>query len=209
MFCPGCGIQISNELRFCKQCGANLRGVQEAMVTHSAGEKFDWSKTWVAEMFMSSDEWQKREQEEERQNGITPEIKPELQRLNEIKGGVITSSAGIGLMIFLYHFMDAVASSHYGPKSEIIRQIWFAGWIPFFVGLALIFNGLFVSRRIAKLKMQQEKKLFSAALVPDQMPAKPTDPLSAGTKLAEVSVTEHTTANLPDKLYAPPRRETM
>ena len=46
-------MQVNSELKFCKQCGANLRGVQEVMVSRSAGEKFDWSKTWVAEMFLS------------------------------------------------------------------------------------------------------------------------------------------------------------
>jgi hypothetical protein len=38
----------------------------------------------------------------ERRQGITPEVK----RYNEIKAGVIVSSAGIGLSIFLFIFMQ-------------------------------------------------------------------------------------------------------
>ncbi|HZS07820.1 MAG TPA: hypothetical protein VFD58_23500 [Blastocatellia bacterium] len=210
MFCPGCGIQVNHDLKFCKQCGANLRGVQEVMTARPPGEKFDWSKTWVAEMFLSSDEWQRREQEYERLNGVTPAIKSEISRLNEIKGGVITSAVGVGLMIFLYHLLDAVANLQQEAAAGIIRQIWNVGWIPFFVGLALTFNGLFVSRRIARLKAQQESRLLSSAPVPTPLSAKATDQLaaSAGTPPADFSVTENTTANLPDKINASPRRET-
>ena len=51
MFCPQCGLQQSDELKFCKVCGANLSAVRQAIATRDAGEKFDWSKTWVAECF--------------------------------------------------------------------------------------------------------------------------------------------------------------
>src|SRR5215467_12299595 len=87
MFCPGCSAQVADDTKFCKQCGANLFGVREAMV--SRGEKFDWSKTWVAEMFLSEDE-------RERRRGVTPAQK----RNNEIKAGVITTLAGLGAIIF-------------------------------------------------------------------------------------------------------------
>jgi uncharacterized membrane protein YvbJ len=60
MFCPGCGLQTNDDFKFCRQCGANLRGVREAMFSRSAGEKFDWSKTWVAEMFLNEEEQEQR-----------------------------------------------------------------------------------------------------------------------------------------------------
>src|SRR5215475_15976096 len=95
MFCPGCGIQVSEDLKFCRQCGANLHGAREGMMSRSTGEKFDWSKTWVADMFLS-------EEERERRRGVTAEEK----RLKEIKEGVIASCAGVGVMIFLRLFLE-------------------------------------------------------------------------------------------------------
>lgn len=141
MFCPNCATQTTEEVKFCRKCGANLRGVQEAMTGRT--KAIDWDKTWVKEMLMS-------QEERERRQGITPEVK----RMNEIKGGVITSAVGIGAMIFLYFFMGAVAANE-GKDAVIVGRIWLAGLVPFLVGLALIFNGLFVSKRIVKLKQEQ------------------------------------------------------
>lgn len=199
MFCPGCGIQVSDDLKFCRQCGANLRGVQEAMVSRTAGDKFDWSKTWVAEMFMT-------EEEHERRRGITPEIK----RLNEIKGGVITSLAGIGAMIFLNILLNAIANAEGGKEAEMLRTIWTVGIVPFLVGVGLIFNGLFISKRIVKLKAQQ----FQSPRTPQSLPAdeRSTDPLaipstSGSSTPVNFGVTEHTTAHLSESVPARSRRE--
>ncbi|HLL76316.1 MAG TPA: hypothetical protein VK421_13780 [Pyrinomonadaceae bacterium] len=145
MFCPQCGTSQSEELKFCKACGVNLQAVRQAAVTGEPGEKFDWSKTWVAEMFVSGQEAQRRKAEVERLQGITPEYK----RYNEIKGGVITASVGVALMIFLFVFMEGiVAGGKVAPdEAEILSRVWVAGVIPLFVGLGLIFNGTFVSRK--------------------------------------------------------------
>ena len=138
MFCPGCAIQLTDDTKFCKNCGANLRGVREAMTMR--GEQFDWSKTWVADMFMS-------QEERERRRGITPEHK----RNNEIKGGVITTLAGLGAMIFLYYLLGAVANNEPNPgDAEIIRRVWLAGLVPFLVGIGILFNGLFLSKPKSK-----------------------------------------------------------
>lgn len=196
MFCPGCGIQTSEETKYCKRCGANLRGVQEVMLAR--GEKFDWSKTWVAEMFMN-------EEERDRQKGITPEIK----RLNEIKGGVITTLVGIGAMIFLYFLLGAVASQEQGPDREIISRVWLAGLIPFLVGIGLLINGMFVSKRIVKLKQQQAQPVLHSAPVAAPTGSRTTDQLAAqsATPLPDFSVTENTTATLPERVLVPPHHE--
>jgi hypothetical protein len=75
MFCPQCGSTQGDELRFCKSCGANLHALRQILATREQDEKFDWSKTWVAEMFMSSEEAVKRAAELERLQGKTPEAK--------------------------------------------------------------------------------------------------------------------------------------
>ena len=152
MFCPQCGSTQSDELKFCKSCGVNLDAVREVAVMRPAGEKFDWSRTWVAEMFLSESERKRRNEQIDRERGITPE----MRRQTEIKAGVITSSVGVGLTIFLYIFMQGVIlSGHATPgDAAILSRLWVAGVIPFFVGVALIINGLFVSKKHADLARQ-------------------------------------------------------
>ena len=149
MFCPQCGAKQTDELRFCKLCGANLHAVRQAVATRETDEeKFDWSKTWVAEMFLSESERKKRGLELAQQCGETPEVK----RYNEIKAGVITSCVGVGASIFLYFFMQGVILSGQNPpgENEILSRIWLAGIVPFLIGLGLICNGLFVSTKIVQ-----------------------------------------------------------
>src|SRR5919107_232196 len=98
MFCPQCGQKQSEELKFCNLCGANLYAVRQVVAMREGEEKFDWSKTWVAEMFLSEAERKRRNAELERERGITPELK----RYNEIKAGVIISSIGFAVTVFLY-----------------------------------------------------------------------------------------------------------
>jgi len=144
MFCPRCGSNQTDDTKFCKTCGGNLQGVRDVVATRDAGGKIDWNRTWVAEMFLSGAEQQKRKRQIELEAGITPEIK----RQREIKAGVITASAGIGVSIFLYVLFQGIILSlnNPGPEKEILSRLWISGVIPFFVGLSLIINGLFVGR---------------------------------------------------------------
>ena len=153
MLCPRCSSNQSDEIKFCTFCGANLQAVREAMDAPE-GKKFDWSNTWVAEMFMSGQANEIRKREMERQLGITPEVK----RYNEIKAGVIVSCVGVAVMIFLHFFMQAIAGqSPNEPDAEILRRIWIAGIIPFMVGIALIINGVIVSKKMVEV-MERERK---------------------------------------------------
>ncbi len=155
MFCPQCGNKQSDELKFCNLCGANLHAVRQVVTTREAEDKFDWSRTWVAEMLMSETERKRRQAEIELERGLTPEIK----RYNEIKAGVIVSSIGVGLMLVLYIIGMAIYRSGQNPPgdAEIIRSIWVAGFIPFMIGLALIINGLFVSKKIVELHKRERQ----------------------------------------------------
>jgi hypothetical protein len=197
MFCPECGVQVRDDLKFCRQCGVNLHGAREGMRSRSAEWKFDWSKTWVADMFLT-------EEERERRRGVTAEEK----RLNEIKSGVITSFVGVGVMIFLRLFLEVVARHKSPGDAEILRSVWMTGIIPFMVGIGIIFNGLFLSRRIVKLKEQEAQKTAPASHAPAALPAKTTDQLVVdAAPLAGASVTEDPTAHLTGPVAAPPRRE--
>ena len=148
MFCPQCGSTQSEQLKFCKACGVNLHAVMQVVAAREPEEKFDWNKTWVTEMFLSAGEKKRRKEEVERKRGITPEIK----RYNEIKAGVIVSSLGIALGILLFVLMGGIIAGGEvsAAEAEILSRLWIAGVIPLFVGLALITNGVVVSRKIVE-----------------------------------------------------------
>ena len=155
MLCPRCASNQSDDIRFCTSCGANLQAVREALAAPDPAKKFDWGNTWVAEMFMSGQAAELRKAEMERRLGITPEVK----RYNEIKAGVIVSCVGIGVSIFLYMLMQAIAGqSPNDADAEILKRVWIAGVIPIMVGLALIINGLFVSRKMIQVMEQARKE---------------------------------------------------
>jgi hypothetical protein len=203
MWCPRCGSSqrdwsrnqdVLEELKFCRECGANLYAVRQLVDKPEVDEKFDWNKTWVAEMLQSSEEAVRRQQALEIASGLTPEVK----RYNEIKGGIITGSVGVALMIFLYVFMQGIIIGGKVPNdtAEILSRIWVAGVIPVFVGLALIFNGVFISKKA--LASSKRAPNSTSELTGDETPAL----RSANTAEflpANFSVTENTTRHLNQK----------
>src|SRR5215510_13263185 len=66
MFCPTCATSQPEDLKFCTSCGANLFAVRKALASRDTNEKFDWSKTWVAEIMLSHEEREKRKLEQAR-----------------------------------------------------------------------------------------------------------------------------------------------
>ena len=193
MFCPQCGSTQSEDLKFCKVCGVNLYAVKQLVTAREPDEKFDWSKTWVAEMFLSAEEHKRRKAELERQSGITPEVK----RYNEIKAGVIVSSVGIALAIFLFVFMGGLIASGKVPPdaAEILARLWVVGVIPLFVGLALITNGVVVSKKLVEAarrgSLMGQQALEGEANPPALRPADTNEFLPS-----PFSVTEETTKHL-------------
>lgn len=200
MFCPGCGFQVNDDLKFCRQCGANLHTVRDAMLSRSTGEKFDWSKTWWAGMLYSQEQL-------ERMRAVTPEeirISEEKKRINEIKGGVITGLIGIGVMISFYFFFSAVADAATPKAAEIVSRLWLLGIIPTLIGAGLFINGFFISRRLVELSDRLSRARMPSLLTPiaqaGATDGKTTDQL--------ISVTEDSTAHLPEAVPATLRRET-
>jgi len=190
MICPRCASNQSDDIKFCTSCGANLQAVREVLAVRDPGKKFDWSDTWVAEMFMSGQAHELRKLEMERRLGITPEVK----RYNEIKAGVIVSSVGVGLAIFLAIFMQGIVGKVEPDVAQIITRLWIAGIIPFMVGLALIVNGLVVSKRIVEAIERDQKRQKSL----EETPA-PRDLKAANTSEflpTNFSVTDQTTRHL-------------
>jgi hypothetical protein len=199
MYCPSCGTEVSDQTKYCTKCGVNLRRVKGVLGKGGAGVKKgdDWEPLWLEEQ---------RARKEARKNKT-----PEVKRLEEIKAGVITSSVGFGLMVFLSLLFNAIASTMEGPEGNILRSLWAVGLIPFLIGLGTLFNGLFVSKRIVELKRQQERKdqqspLFSAPNTLDTSPvARLAEPSQS--PISDFSVTETTTTKLHEPVAAPSPRD--
>lgn len=188
MFCPRCGTTQSEELKFCKSCGANLYAVRQVVDTRETIEKTDPNKPWFAEMTLADAKSKRIKDELDHQRGIAPLI----TRSREIKAGVITSSVGLALMISLFEFMQGIinsgAVSH--TAADIIARIWIFGLIPLLIGFGLIINGVFVSKRLAEMVKQ---------IVPNtpDSPEKDTNRLTSNSEPTEfLSVTEGTTTSL-------------
>jgi hypothetical protein len=195
MFCPTCGTSQSEELKFCKSCGVNLVAVRQAATMPDGNLKFDWSKTWVADMFLSHSERKRKEEEIERQRGITSEIK----RYDEIKAGVITSSVGIGVMIFLLVIAQGIIAAGVPPvAAHILSSIWVAGVIPFFIGLGMIINGAVVGKRIVEASRRGLQSPDAAGLPPITSPINNLGPSSSAWPQPVSSVTDNTTRQLRD-----------
>jgi hypothetical protein len=144
-------------------------------------------------MFQSAEEVKRRKAELERQRGITPEIK----RYNEIKGGVITASVGLALAIFLHVFMDGIilGGKVRSDTAEILSRLWIAGVIPLFVGIALIINGWFVSKK----QLEAARRAADHGPLLEQPEKDPQSLRSADTTEfipSSFSVTEETTRHL-------------
>jgi hypothetical protein len=136
-----------------------------------------------------------RKVELERYAGLTPAIR----RYNEIKAGIITGSVGIATTIFLFVFMQGIIIGGRIPAdtAEILSRIWLVGIIPVFVGLALIFNGYFLSRKIVELTQQPGLN----ELNPPDQEQEPRALRAADTTefpASGFSVTEQTTRHLRD-----------
>jgi zinc-ribbon domain len=198
MYCPSCGTEASDQTKYCTKCGVNLRRVKGVLGKGgaSARDGNEWGPVWSETQNARIEERRKRSSERRKKT-------PEEKRLDEIKSGVITTASGFGLLIFLNLLFSAIASTIDGPEANILRSLWAVGLVPFMVGLGVIFNGLFVSKRIVELKREQEREnqqspLFSA---PNASPvARLVEPSQF--PISDFSVTETTTTKLREPVPA-------
>jgi len=162
--------------------------------TRETAEQSDAGKDWIAKVVHTQEESKRHKEEIDRRRGLTPEIK---LRYDEIKAGVITSTVGIGIGIFLYVFMQGIIlSGNVTPSTaEILSRLWIAGVLPLFVGISLTINGLFVSKKlveIARKATQATPNSLEGDLNPPYLRAADTNEfLPSG-----FSVTEQTTKHL-------------
>jgi hypothetical protein len=204
MYCPSCGTDAGDQTKYCVKCGLNLRRVKGVLGKGGAAfrDGNDQEPDRLEAQKLRSEERRKRLDERRKKT-------PEEKRLNEIKAGVIVSNIGLGLMVFLSLLFSAIASTMDEPGANILRSLWAIGLVPFLIGLGILFNGLFISKRIVELKRQQDQAdqqppLFSA---PNTSPvARLIEP--AQSPIPEFSVTEPTTTKLREPVSAPSPRDT-
>lgn len=191
MICPRCNSNQGDDVKFCKTCGANLHAVRQALEMREPDDKFNWSNTWVAEMFMSAEEHKRRRHMMELARGVTPAIK----RYNEIKAGVITVASGMGIAAFLFLFFNMIINRGgvFGSEATaILANVWVAGLIPIFVGLGLIINGVVVSKKLVELQEGMSSNSLEGNVNPPGLRAGETNDFNE----SPFSVTEGTTKHL-------------
>lgn len=194
MYCPQCGTQAEPGIKYCKKCGQALNRIRGVM--SRGGASANWNEVWL--------EGHLEERRSKRKKS------PEEKRLEEIKGGVITSSVGLAITIFFSFLFDAIANTAPEPGANILRTLWTVGLVPLFIGAGLIFNGLFVSKRIVELKRQQEALAQQSQALPGaSVDTAPVAQLPEARPQAtpEFGVTEHTTARLGEGAAIPARRD--
>lgn len=201
MICPQCGSRPeSDDLKYCKSCGANLDAVRQALTVRGSEakteEKSNWTKSFITDIASIPEEIRRMKREQQ------TVFQAEENRYKEMKAGVITSSIGLSLMIFLFIFMQGIVRGGNVPNdgAEIISRVWIAGVIPFFIGLGLLFNGAIISKRLVDLtrrEIEQRERLKTLELTArnQESPSLPAaDRFEFNT--ASPSVTEHTTREL-------------
>lgn len=199
MFCPTCGLETRETLKFCKQCGTNLGRVQGVMGKGGAGVRINGPTNWNK---VALEEYQEDRERKKKKSA-------EEMRLDEIKTGVITTSIGLGLMIFLRFLFQAIASTLPWQEANILRGLWWVGWIPFLVGLGVIFNGLVIGKKAVELKRREEGDNLHSLYVPVPNTS-PVPQLAEASQSAnaDYSVTESTTTKLREPVTVPSSRET-
>lgn len=104
------------------------------------------------------------------------------------------------LSIVLLVLMNGIIlSGNVSPAAaEMLSRLWIAGLIPIFVGLALIVNGVFVSKKLAEVvrRAAQPALPTEPALQPDTNPLEPRPPDTTRITPSSYSVTENTTKHL-------------
>lgn len=217
IYCPECETPATDDVKYCKKCGANLRGGVEAFRSRNPDERFDWSRTWVANMLLTEDERARRRAAMEipgrPEDLVAAELKQVADLQKEIKGGIITAFAGIGLTIFLMVFMGSIAAMQNDPRTAtMLNSLWAVGVIPFLVGVGILVNALFVSRHFSQHRQNILRSVFASGAPDLREPSRTTGELPAldAPPSAVPSVTEHTTHRLtePERvLRAKARRE--
>src|SRR5690606_6136660 len=94
---------------------------------------------------------------------VATELKQLADLQKEVKNGIVTTFVGVGVAIFLFVLMQAIAAVQTDPKAALIlSRIWIAGVIPFFVGVGILVNAFFFSRRFSQHRQEILRSVFAS-----------------------------------------------
>ena len=200
MFCPKCGAEELNRVQFCRACGTELHMVRTALeqpdaITTSAITAREEIARVVANKIA---EFESARDMERAVYDILPAIekylespeerrmRKEQERLDLVRGGLITASVGLGLILFFLVLGFVI-------RHEELLIGCGAGGLVLLTGLGVLISGLISPERFGYSKKITEKR---AAV---ETPTNPLhEELPSMQPPAHVSVTEGTTRQLRD-----------
>lgn len=171
MFCPQCGNQSPDDLKFCRSCGANLKVIGKAVSLSEAIARSDGLPMKIKaslsnikisqvteEVSRAMDKMNKeiaRTSAEHRRNRRARRQKSaEERRERQFTKGVIKLFWGTGVTVFLYFLAhslvlklpaDVIARTPFEIES-VVRVIWLIGLLPMLSGVGHILAGLMIKR---------------------------------------------------------------
>ncbi|MFZ1702592.1 MAG: hypothetical protein WBO10_03140 [Pyrinomonadaceae bacterium] len=196
MFCPECGIEERSANQFCRACGVDLRRVRGAVgssdtVTASAASARDEIGRAVAARIRETHNASELKKVAE---NVLPEVEkflesPEEKRMRRMRTGTILSFIGLGTAIGI-----SVVSVFMNDRDVIFLAA--LGVVAFFIGLAFILNGIFLS--VPKKNLTDRSSDADSQRVLDGVSGTTSD-LHLPQATAFSSVTEHTTRHLKEE----------
>ena len=197
MFCPDCGIEERQANQFCRSCGTDLRNVRLAVetpdsITASAVSARDHIVRAVAEKIR---ETQGAYELKKVAEDVLPEIEkflesPEEKRLRRMRTGMIIAMIGAGAAI-------GISLASFAMKDDGVLIMAAMGVVCFFIGLAFLLNGVFLT--VPKKTLDDRSSDAESQRQLDGV-SNPNDlQLPAPASLFS-SVTENTTRHLKEKV---------
>src|SRR5215204_3279021 len=145
MYCPDCGLEDKQSNQFCRACGTDLRTVRNAIVepdsiTASAASARDEIGRAIAAKIREAKSPAELAVVAE---NVLPEIEkflesPEEKRLRRMRTGMILSSIGLGTAL-------GISLVSIVMKDDDVIFLAVLGVVTFFIGLAFILNGVFLT----------------------------------------------------------------
>ena len=230
MYCPQCGTEsLSDELKFCRGCGANLKVIGKAVTLSEAIARSDSVPNKIKDLVKSfkiekvteevSRAMDRMNQELMQSSSEKPprpprrrrrEKTPEERRERHLVRGLIKVFWGSGLAIFLYFLThalvlklppDVIAKVPF-EIDPVVRIFWLVGLLPILSGIGHIIAALTI--RTGKRLPEEEMPLVESA---EQSPLRIEQPqfndevtLMGEPRMPPMSVTDRTTNILKRKV---------
>jgi hypothetical protein len=228
MYCPKCGTESSNDQRFCRSCGANLKVIGKAVTLSEVIARSDRGPIPKLKEMMESAKIKKTTDDvssalDQMSMDISQspagkgQAQPwwmqfkddrtaERRREDHLVKGSISLFSGIGLMVFLFYFSAALVLK-IPPETlaklpfelePVLKIIWLIGLIPALSGLGRIIAGLMIKPAPQKSLSSGESYQPAAEVAGEIRTPLPDNFITPEEQ--PMSVVENTTKTLDQKL---------